>query len=65
MSILPFQISEVASLYNRVSKLNLSTILEKERGEPQEVVNISSEAKKKQILEKARSEVLERIRKTG
>jgi hypothetical protein len=65
MSVFPFQINEVVRLYNRVSKLNPSAILEKERGEPQDVVNISVEAKKKQILEKARSEVLERIRNTG
>jgi hypothetical protein len=65
MSVFPFQMNEVVRLYNRVSKLNPSTILEKERGEPQDVVNISTEAKKKQILEKARSEVLERIRNTG
>ena len=63
MSIFPFQMNEVVRLYNRVSNLNPSIILEKERGEPQDVVNISAEAKKKQVIEKARSEVLERIRK--
>jgi len=64
MSIFPFQINEVVRLYDRVSKLNPSTILEKEQEEPQDIVNISAEARKKQILEKARSQVIERIRKT-
>ena len=64
MSIFPFQINEVVRLYDRVSKLNPSTILEKEQEEPQDIVNISAEERKKQILEKARSQVIERIRKT-
>ena len=64
MSIFPFQINEVVRLYDRVSKLNPSTNLEKEQEEPQDIVNISAEARKKQILEKARSQVIERIRKT-
>ncbi|HET6514370.1 MAG TPA: hypothetical protein VFG09_04360 [Thermodesulfovibrionales bacterium] len=63
MTLFPFQINEVMHLYNRVSKLKPSAILEKEQGEPQDIVLISPEAKKKQILEQAKSEVLERIRK--
>jgi hypothetical protein len=51
-------------LYNRVSKLKPSTILEKELGEPKDVVNISAEGKKRQILDQARNEVLDQIRKT-
>lgn len=62
MTTFPFQINEVIHLYNRVLKLKPSTILEKEQGEPQDIVNISAEAKKRQILEQAKSEVLERIR---
>lgn len=65
MSIFPFQFSEVASLYNRISKLNSSTIIEKEKEEPQDIVNISSEARKKQVVEQARTEVMKSIRKTG
>lgn len=64
MTIFPFQINEVMHLYNRVSKLKPIALLEREQGEPQDVVNISAEAKKRQILEQARSEVLERIRET-
>jgi len=63
MSVVPFQTNEVLQLYNRIAKLKSSMILEKEdQVEPQDVVNISAEAKKKQILEQAHSEVLERIR---
>jgi hypothetical protein len=64
MTIALFQTNEVIQLYNRISKLKPSMILGKEeQQEPQDVVKISAEAKKKQILEQARSEVLERIRK--
>lgn len=62
MTAFPFQINEVMHLYNRVSKLKPSTILEREQKEPQDVVSISAEGKKKQVLEQARTEVLERIR---
>jgi hypothetical protein len=65
MTIALFQTNEVMQLYNRISKLKPSMILDKEeQPEPQDVVKISAEAKKKQILEQARSEVLERIRET-
>ena len=65
MAVVPFQTHEVIQLYNRISKLKPSMILDKdEQVEPQDVVVISAEAKKKQILEQARSEVMERIRET-
>ncbi len=63
MTVFPFQVNEVMHLYNRLSKLKPSTILEKDQGEPQDVVNISAEEKKRQIMEQARTEVLEQIRK--
>jgi len=62
MTVFPFQINEVMHLYNRVSKLKPSNILEKEQPEPQDIVHISTEGKKRQILEQTRSDVLERIR---
>ncbi len=64
MTVFPFQINEVSHLYNRLSKLKPSTIIEREPGEPQDVVHISAEAKKRQILDQARTEVLDQIRKT-
>lgn len=62
MTVLPFQVNEVMSLYGRVSKLKPSNILEKEKEEPLDIVNISAEARKKQVLSQAKNEVLERIR---
>jgi hypothetical protein len=64
MTIFPFQINEVLNLDNRVSKLKLSTILEKEQIEPQDRINISTEGRKRQIKDQARNEVLDRIRKS-
>lgn len=62
MTIFPFQVNEANQIYNRLAKLKPSTILEKEPNEPQDVINISAEAKKRQVLEQARKETLERIR---
>ena len=64
MTVFPFQINEVMHLYNRLSKLKPSSILEKDQTEPQDVVQISAEAKKRQVLDQARSEVMEQIRNT-
>ncbi len=64
MTAFPFQINEVMHVYNRLSKLRPSSILEKDQAEPQDVVQISAEAKKRQVLEQARSDVMEQIRKT-
>jgi hypothetical protein len=64
MTIFPNQISEVMHLYNRVAKMKPSTLLERESEGPgpRDMVSISVEAKKQQILSQAKSEVLERIR---
>ena len=62
MSILPFQLNEVIHLYSRVAKLKPSMILGRDQGEPQDIVRISAEGKKKQVLEQTRGEVLDRIR---
>ncbi|MBI5849287.1 MAG: hypothetical protein HZB31_15290 [Nitrospirae bacterium] len=64
MTIFPNQISEVMHLYNRVAKMKPSTLLERESdgAGSKDMVSISEEAKKQQILSQAKSEVLERIR---
>ncbi len=62
MTIFPFQFNEVMQVYNRISKLKPSVLLEKGNEEPRDIVSISDDAKKRQMLEQARSEVLERIR---
>ncbi len=58
MTIFPFQLKEM------ISKLKPSMIIEKDEEGSKDAVNISAEAKKRQIFEQARSEVLERIRET-
>jgi hypothetical protein len=63
MTIFPFQFNEVMHLYNRVSKLNPSTIIERDQPEPQDIINISAEAKKRQVMEQTRNEILEKIRR--
>ncbi len=63
MTINPFQINQMMQTYGRTLKLSPGTLLEKDQPEPEDVVMISSEAKKKQILEEAKSAVLERIRR--
>ncbi len=62
MTIYPFQLYEVMHLYNRVSKLRNPAPIDREEQEPQDIVNISSEAKKKQIIEETKKEVLNKIR---
>ncbi|MDA8168217.1 MAG: hypothetical protein M0Z59_00785 [Nitrospiraceae bacterium] len=64
MTIFPFQINEMMHLYNRALKVKPSALFEKDQAEPQDIVIISSEAKKRQILEETRGAVLERIRET-
>lgn len=62
MTIYPFQLYEMMHLYGRVSKLRNPSVIEKDDQEPQDVVNISSEAKKKQIIEETKKEVLQKVR---
>jgi hypothetical protein len=64
MSTFPFQKDEIRRLFNRLSKIKPSTILEREQSDPRDVISRSNEAKKRRILDQTRSEVLETIRKT-
>lgn len=63
MTIYPFQLYELMHLYGRTSKLKNPSIIEKDEQEPQDVVNISSEAKKRQIIEETKKEVLQKLRR--
>lgn len=63
MTIFPFQINEVVHLYNKVSKLKPSTILEKEQGEPKDIVKISAEGKERQLLDQTGTQAPDQIRK--
>ncbi len=61
--IFPAPINEIMQLYNRVKKFKSSNILAQEMRGPQDVVSISEEAKKKQVIKMVKNEVLERLRK--
>jgi len=60
--MLPLQLNEVVRLYNRMTKLKPTTLLEDEHGELGDILSISSEGRKKQILEQTKHEVLQRIK---
>lgn len=63
MTISPFQINDAAGIYNRVLRLKPSDIIvERDQSEPQDIVDISAEGKKRQVLDQAKGEVLDRIR---
>jgi hypothetical protein len=62
MTINPFQINGVANVYNKFLKQRINQVIEKEIEEPQDVVSISAEAKKKNIIEQAKEEVLKTIK---
>jgi hypothetical protein len=64
MTVSAFQINEVMRLYNRLSKLKPGALLEHEQDEQQDVVRISAEAKKRQVLDQTKTDVLARIRNT-
>ncbi len=63
MTVFPYQINEVAQLYNRISRFKTSSPPpEKDLHEPQDIVNISAEAKKMQIHAEINKNKLERIK---
>jgi hypothetical protein len=62
--ISPFWISRMACLPNRFPKLGLPAVLRKRAGEHRDMPDLSSEARKKQILDQARTEVIRSIRRT-
>ena len=64
MTVFPFQLHEVMCLHKRLSTLKPSALLDMKQAEPGDGVRISAEAKKRQILDQARTEVLHQIRKT-
>lgn len=63
MTVFPFQIGEVTSLYHRVLKSkDLSVEAESETAELKDVVTLSAEAKRQKILEETQNAVLSRIK---
>lgn len=62
MTVFPYQINEVVQLYNRISRFKSSPPLpEKDLHEPQDIVTISTEAKKMQIHAENNKNKLKRI----
>ncbi len=65
MTLFQINIDSMLQLYNRFSKLKPSALMQEDRPEQSEtkdIVNISSEGKRQQIMDQARREVLERIK---
>ncbi len=63
MTIYPYRIHEMLSLYNGQRASNAKAPEEEPgQNESQDIVEISAEAKKRQIMEQARLDVLDRIR---
>jgi len=63
MLSVPVQFHDIIRFYERVNKLKPNFLSDRERETNPDLLNISAEAKKKLVLEQARTEVLEKIRK--
>lgn len=59
---LTFKINEAAGAYGNWTKLKTKILLDREGRETRDIVSISTEGKKKQIINFAQNEVLDRIR---
>lgn len=59
MTILPIQFKEIVSLYNKITKGNTSELSEKSNA-LQDIVSISEEARKKEMIERIRNEAIKR-----
>ncbi len=63
MTINPFQINGVTNVYNKFLKQRINNILENDNiEEPKDTVSISAEAKKRNIINQAKEEVLKAVR---
>jgi uncharacterized protein YabN with tetrapyrrole methylase and pyrophosphatase domain len=65
MTIFPHLVKEVIDNYGKMSRARPQPFHENEREDLRDIVSISMEAKRRQILDQAKTEVLERIRETG
>ncbi len=63
MSTIPVHFQEVIRFYERVNKLRNASSVERGLVKGPDLLNISSEAKKRLVMEQARNEVLEKIKK--
>lgn len=63
MSTIPIHFHDVFRVYERVTKLKTSAQEDRGRSGSRDLINISSEAKKRFVIAQAQSEVLEKIKK--
>jgi hypothetical protein len=63
MSTIPIHFHEVIRFYERVNKLKPTSLTERLRSNSPDLINISAEAKKKLVMDQARNEVLEKLKK--
>jgi hypothetical protein len=63
MSTIPIHFHEVIRFYERVNRLKPKGLSDQLRSDGPDLINISAEAKKKLVLDQARNEVLEKIKK--
>lgn len=63
MSTIPIHFQEAIRFYERVNKLRNASSMDRVRVSGPDLLNISSEAQKRLIMEHARNEVLEKIKK--
>jgi hypothetical protein len=63
MSTIPIHFPEVIRFYERVNKLKPTSLSEQLRSGSQDSINISAEAKKRLVMDQARNEVLEKLKK--
>lgn len=65
MTINPFNLNQIGNVYVKNSKLKTAHFIEKDnQEEPQDMVTISAEAKKKMLLAEVKNEVINNIKNT-
>jgi len=67
MTILPSQINDVLRIYTKISRVSpiRDDAANPDVSETEDIVSISAEAKRKQVLEQTKQNVLEKIRETA
>ncbi len=67
MTILPLQINGILKQYSKLASTNQSPLEESlsEVGEVEDIVNISTEAKRRQVHEQTKIEVMRKVKESG
>ena len=64
MTIYPFQLNEMMHVYGKFTDVKRSDALDREPGEPQDVVSISDKARKQRTQDEANPENNQQVRNT-